>query len=83
MKGPTPVLSYKVEVVCHDQDGTKSFSVTDAETSHVVDVTEPFRAYLCALFSGNDDPRVVRLEGGVSFAKIPLTESHVRRFWPA
>ena len=83
MKGPTPVLSYKVEVVCQRQGDTMSFSVTDCAAGHPVYVTEPFFAFLFAFFSGKDDARVVEIADGLLFAKIPLTESHVRLFWPA
>lgn len=83
MKGPTPVLSYRVDVLCQYQDDTMAFSVTDLLAGHAVDVIEPFRAFLCAFFSGKGDPRVIPLAGNGAWAKIPLHESHVRLFWRA
>jgi hypothetical protein len=83
MTGPTPVVSYRVEVVCEYQGDTMLFAVTDAAEGHPVDVTEPFRAYLRAFFSGKNYPGVVDLGDGRAFARIGLTAHHGRLFWPA
>ena len=82
MRGPTPVLNYKVEVLCTHDGEAMSFAVTDSEAGHVVDVTDPFRAFLQAFFTGKGDPRVIQLAGNASWAKIPIHASQVRRFWP-